>query len=505
MKRARKKVIVVGAGPGGLAGALLLASRGFDVDVFEKRDRPGGRNASLEIDGFTFDVGPTFLMMKFLLEDIFEEAGARADDYLQFTRLDPLYRLHFGDRSLSPSVDFDRTREQIEGLFPGRSSGLDRFLSREGARFSRIIPCLQRDYSSLARMLSFTLLRALPHLGLGKSVFQVLKGYFEDDELALLFSFQSKYLGMSAWKCPGGFAMLSYIEHAFGVYHVLGGLSEISTALGRAAEERGARIHLNAPVRRIILDGRKVRGVELEDGETVGCDDLVLNADFGHAMKTLVPPGVLRRYRPERLEQMKLSCSTFMLYLGLDRIYPLPHHSIVFARDYRRNVEEIFEREVPSDDISFYVRNASPGDPSLAPPGRSGLYVLVPVPNLGGHLDWSQERDRYREMTLRAMEERLDIPDLRRHIVTEKVLTPEDWRDDYSVYKGATFNLAHNLKQMAYWRPRNRFEELEGCYLTGGGTHPGSGLPTILESARISANLISRKHGVRFITKELSI
>jgi phytoene desaturase len=505
MPPAKKKVIVVGAGPGGLASAMILASRGFDVEVFEKRDRVGGRNSCLEFEGFKFDVGPTFLMMKFLLDDIFVEAGARSEDYLKFQRLDPLYRLCFGDRTFTPSAEPEGTREEIERLFPGRSGGLDRFFAGERARFSRIIPCLQRDFSSLPGMLSFTLLKAFPYLGLGKSVFDVLKGYFGDEELALLFSFQSKYLGMSAWKCPGGFAMLSYIEHAFGVYHVAGGLSEISTALARAAEERGARIHVDAPVRSLLLEGKTVRGVELESGETVGCDDLVLNADFAHAMTQLVPPGALRRYSPQRIERMRFSCSTFMLYLGLDRTYPLPHHTIVFARDYRRNVEEIFERGVPSTDISFYVRNASPNDPTLAPPGKSGLYVLVPVPNLGGEVDWEDARDRYREMTLKAIEERLGVGDLRRHIVAEKVMTPVDWRDRFSVYKGATFNLAHNLGQMAYWRPRNRFEELDGCFLTGGGTHPGSGLPTILESARISANLISRKHGVRFITKELSI
>jgi phytoene desaturase len=505
MHEARKKVIVVGAGPGGLASALILASRGFEVDVFEKRDRVGGRNSCLEVDGFKFDVGPTFLMMKFLLDDIFEEAGARSEDHMKFLRLDPLYKVIFGDRSLSPSAEPEGTREQIERLFPGRSGGLDRFLAGEKARFARIIPCLQRDYSSLGRMLSPTLMRALPYLGLGRSVFDVLKGYFGDDELALLFSFQSKYLGMSAWKCPGGFAMLSFIEHAYGVYHVLGGLSEISVALAKVAQERGAHIRLRTPVRQLILDGRKVRGVELEDGERVECDDLILNADFGHAMTALVPPGALHRYSRERVERMQFSCSTFMLYLGLDRIYPLPHHTIVFARDYKRNVDEIFESRVPSSDISFYVRNAAATDPTVAPAGKSGLYVLVPVPNLDGSVRWPEERARYREMALRGIEERLEVPDLRRHIVAEKIFTPEDWRDDYLVFKGATFNLAHNLGQMAYWRPRNRFEELENCFLTGGGTHPGSGLPTILESARISSNLISRKHGVRFITKELSI
>ena len=230
---------------------------------------------------------------------------------------------------------------------------------------------------------------------------------------------------------------------------------------------------------------------------------MVLGADFGHAMTTLVPPGVLRRYRPEGLAKMQLSCSTYMLYLGLDTVYDLAHHTIVFAKGYRQNVEEVFERQRASEDISFYVRNAVVTDPTLAPEGKSGLYVLVPVPNLRSGLDWSEQEALYRERTLRVMEQRLGLKDLRQHIEVERALTPLGWKNELSVYEGATFNLAHNLSQMAFWRPRNRFEELGHCYLVGGGTHPGSGLPTILESARISANLISKEHGVPFETKEL--
>lgn len=498
-----KKILVVGAGPGGLTCAALLAHRGFDVTVLERHSRLGGRTGCLDLNGFKFDIGPTFLMMKFLLDDIFEEAEARSADYLRFTRLDPMYELRFGDKSLCPGNDAESTKREIERSFPGLSGGFDQFMAREKERFARMIPCLQRDYSTLGRAFSWTLLRAAPHLALTRSVYDVLKSYFRDDTLALCFSFQSKYLGMSAWKCPGAFAMLSYIEHAFGVYHTEGGLSAIPAALAKLARERGAEIRLGAKVQRLLLRGRDVEGVELASGEKLLCDELVLNADFGHAMAELVPDGVLRRYSRSSLRKLELSCSTFMMYLGLDKVYPLPHHTIVFAREYRRNVEEIFERGVPSSDLSFYVRNASVTDPTLAPAGKSGLYVLVPVPNLRHGMNWAEQGPRYRGLAFKAIKERLGLADVARHIEVEQIITPENWQRDFSIYEGATFNLAHNLRQMAFWRPRNRFEELGHCYLVGGGTHPGSGLPTILESARISANLISRKHGVPFLTKEL--
>jgi phytoene desaturase len=366
-----------------------------------------------------------------------------------------------------------------------------------------MIPCLQRDYSRWSQLFSWTLMSAAPHLSLTRSVFDVLQGYFKDEMLALCFSFQSKYLGMSAWKCPGAFAMLSYIEHAYGIYHTEGGLSEISAALAKVARERGAAIHLNTAVKRLLLRGRDVVGVELASGDKIEADEVVVNADFGRAMTELVPDGVLRKYTPDGLRKLRLSCSTFMMYLGLDKVYPLPHHTIVFARDYRRNVEEIFEKGVPSDDLSFYVRNASVTDPTLAPAGKSGLYVLVPVPNCRAGINWGEQGPRYRELALKAIRDRLGLDDIERHIEAEQLLTPKGWEGQYSVYEGATFNLAHNLSQMALWRPRNQFEELGNCYLVGGGTHPGSGLPTILESARISANLICRKHNVPFRTKEI--
>lgn len=499
------RIVVIGAGPGGVACAALLAHRGFRVTLLEREGRIGGRTGCLEVNGFKFDIGPTFLMMKFILDAIFEETGKRSQDYLQFTRLDPMYELRFGDRVLAPRSDHRETKRQIDQLFPGLSGGFDRFIATEAKRFERMIPCLQRDYSSPRRLVGWPLLRALPHLSLTQSVFDVLKGYFPNDELALLFSFQSKYLGMSAWRCPGAFAMLSYIEHAYGIYHTQGGLSAIPEALAKLAGEKGAEVRLRSPVRQLRLQGRTVTGVELVSGEAIEADAVVLGADFGHAMTRLVPPGVLRKYTTDGLSRLQLSCSTFMMHLGLDRVYDLPHHTIVFAREYRRNVEEIFERGVPSSDLSFYVRNASVTDPTLAPPGKSSVYVLVPVPNLRSGIDWSEYRPKYRQLTLAALADRLGLKDLERHIEVERIFTPKSWADDLSVYEGATFNLAHNLRQMAYWRPRNRFEELDRCYLVGGGTHPGSGLPTIFESARITANLISDQHGVAYPSQALRL
>lgn len=500
-----KHIVIVGGGPGGLTCAMILAHRGFRVSLFEAQATLGGRNAALRAGPYTFDVGPTFLMLKDVLDEVFREAGADTGQLMDMRRLEPMYRLQFGDKWIDPSTDPERMKAEIARLFPGREERYDRFVQRERDRFRHLFPCLQKSYHRAGTLFSLDLLKAVPHLALGKSLFSEMMGIFGDPDLALSFTFQSKYLGMSPWECPGLFSIIPYIEHGFGIYHPIGGLSRISECMADVARRNGAVLHVGAPVEQILVRDRAAVGVRLVGGEVVEADDVVVNADFGHAATTLFAPGTLRKYTPAKLARMKLSCSTFMLYLGLDTRYDLPHHTIFFARDYRDNVDRIFHGRELTDDISFYIRNASVNDPTLAPEGGSAIYVLVPVPNLRADIDWETRRAVYRERTLTAMETRGGMTGLRRHIRTEHVVSPDDWERTHRVYKGATFNLAHNLTQMAYLRPRNKFEEVDHCYLVGGGTHPGSGLPTIYESGRISANLLCRQYDVPFVSGNLLV
>lgn len=497
MKKIR--IGIIGAGPGGLTAAMILANRGLDVSVYEKQDRVGGRNARLQLGDFSFDTGPTFLMMKYILDEMFEEAGEKTVDYLKLIKLDPLYRLKLNNIEFVPSEDINKTKEQISKWYPGNEQGVDQFMRSEGVRFQRLYPCLQKDYGSLLSYLNPTLIKALPVMSLGKTVFQNLGRYFSHDDLKIFFAFQSKYLGMSPWNCPAFFTMLSYIEHSFGIYHVEGGLNQISRAMANIAERKSAKIHLNTPVRQVLIENRKARGVILESGEKITLDDVIINADFGYSMGKLVPEEKLRKYSPTKLDKWKLSCSTFMIYLGVKKIYnSIPHHNIIFAKDYKRNVEEITNLGKVSSNPSLYIQNACVTDSSLAPQGKSTIYILVPVPNLRAPVSWESIKKEYKDKVLDIVENQAGFTDIRKHIEEMKIITPENWEKDYCVYQGATFNLAHTLGQVLYLRPHNRFEELNHCYLVGGGTHPGSGLPTIYESARISSNLICRKHGVPF-------
>jgi phytoene desaturase len=488
-----KKIAIIGAGPGGLTAGMILARHGYDVEIFEKEGYVGGRNAPLKLDGYTFDTGPTFLMMNFVLEEVFNLAGRDVTKYLEQVKLDPMYRLVFSDVELSPSSDQQKMEQELSRVFPGSEPGYRKFLKKEKIRFDAMYPCLKVDYSSFSSLFSANLLKAIPHLSLGRSIFENLGEYFTPEKLKLSFTFQSKYLGMSAWECPAAFSIIPFIEHSFGIFHVIGGLNMISQAMSKVFAEHGGKLRLNTPVERILIQNKTAKGVVLVGGEKVAADEVIINADFAYAMAHLTGNAVAK-YSPEKLDAMEYSCSTFMLYLGIDHRYDIPHHNVFFADKYRENIENIFHNGRLSDDLSFYVQNASVTDPTLAPVGHSTIYVLVPVPNMSFPISWENEKERYAEKVLDALESRAGLTGLRSHIKVKKIMTPDDWQNSYHVYKGATFNLAHTLLQMLYFRPHNEFEGFRNCYLVGGGTHPGSGLPTIYESGRISAEMILSKY-----------
>jgi phytoene desaturase len=382
---------------------------------------------------------------------------------------------------------------EIERTFPGAGKGLHEFYRREERRFRKVFPCLNTSYSGYGSLLSPPLIGALPYLRLGKSVYDNVGGYFEDDLCKMAFTFQAKYLGMSPWKCPAFFTIIPYIEHTFGVYHVKGGLAKISEAMAKVVAEEGGKIVLNTAVDRVLVKDGIATGVLLGTGEKIGADAVVVNADFAYAMSRLFDEGVLKKYTPQKLASMKYSCSTFMLYLGLDTRYDEPHHNILMSNNYRRDIEDMLTGHVHSDNMSIYIRNAAATDPTLAPEGKSGLYILVPVSNTSSGIAWDDDLvEEYIAKVLGHIRQRTSMKDIERHIVSKRVRTPDNWRNDFLLYNGATFSLAHNLSQMLVFRPHNRFEEVRRCYLVGGGTHPGSGLPTIYQSGVISSALLEK-------------
>lgn len=491
-----KRVLIIGAGPGGLATAMLLAKAGLDVAIIEKQPRVGGRTSALEGDGYRFDLGPTFFLYPQILEEIFASVGRNLHREVPMKKLDPQYRLVFGaGGELKATPDIERMVAEIAKIAPDDAPQFRRFMADNRVKLEKFAPCLQSPFLGWTSLLQARLLAVLPYLKPWKSLHAELAGYFRDPRLQLAFTFQSKYLGMSPFQCPSLFSILSFLEYENGVWHPMGGCNALSTGMARVATELGVKIRLNEPVEEVLFEGRRAVGIRTAQGE-YQADAVVVNADFGHAMTTLVPNRLRRRWTDAAIAKKKFSCSTFMMYLGIEGRYDdLAHHNIYVTKNYRQNLDEIENQHVLSNDPSFYVQNASVTDSTLAPAGHSTLYVLVPVSHQHPNIDWNKERDRYRQVTLRQLA-KLGFDDVERRIRFERVVTPVEWESKIGIYKGATFNLAHNLGQMLHLRPQNRFEEFKRMYLVGGGTHPGSGLPVIFESARISSRLLLEDFGM---------
>lgn len=498
----KPSILVIGAGPGGLASAILLASAGVSVKLLERMPIVGGRTSAIQADGFRFDLGPTFFLYPRVLDEIFAVAGTSLREEVKLVRLDPQYRIIFGrGGELNATSDVARMEQQIGAIAPEDRPGFRRFLEENRIKLERMLPCLENPFLSFQDLLNIRLLKMLPMLRPHQSLDTYLSRFFRDPRIRLAFSFQSKYLGMSPFRCPSLFSILSFLEYEYGVFHPIGGCATVTDAMARVAERLGVEICLDQPVEEILFEGRRAVGVRTREGAH-RAEALVVNADFARSISRLVPDRLRRRWTERKIARKKFSCSTFMMYLGVEGTFDLPHHNIHIAADYGRNLDEIENRHILSSDPSFYVQNASVTDPTLAPRGMSTLYVLAPVTHQHPNVDWSHERDRFRALMLKQIV-KAGFADVEKRIRYERVITPADWDRQYEIHKGATFNLAHSLDQMLHLRPHNRFEDLEGVYLVGGGTHPGSGLPVIFESARISTRLLLADLG--FAIRPLSV
>jgi phytoene desaturase len=490
-KHPADRVVIVGAGPGGLASAMLLAKAGVEVTVVEKRGTVGGRTSTMEQEGFRFDVGPTFFLYPQVLREIFAATGHSLEKEVPMYRLDPQYRLVFGGGGkVDATPNVERMKREIAAISPADAARLEDYFRDNREKLERFAPILQTAFESWRDLVRPEMLRMLPLVRPWRSLDSDLRKYFKDERIRLGFSFQSKYLGMSPFSCPSLFSILSFLEYEHGVFHPVGGCGAVTQAMARVAEGMGVKILLNTAVEEMLFEGRRAVGVRTTE-EILKADAVVVNADFAQAMQRLVPNHLRRRWTNERIAKKQFSCSTFMMYLGIEGCYDdVAHHTIYLSKDYRQNLRDIeCEHALTMEDASFYVQNACVTDRTLASKGMSTLYVLVPVTHETAHVDWEAREAGFRAMALRQLE-KIGITDVERRICVEKRLTPATWNSEFHLHLGATFSMAHSLKQMLHLRPHNRFEDLDGVYLVGGGTHPGSGLPVIFESARITSRLL---------------
>jgi phytoene desaturase len=490
-------LVIVGAGVGGLAAAIRLRHRGHVVTVLEKNAMPGGRCNRIQAGGFTFDSGPTLLLMPDVLHELFAISGADWRDYLELTRLRPNYRLTFGDGSSlelgHPPIE---TAARLEALEPGAGVAYQAFLA--AARFRYGIArrrFVERNFRHLSEFATWPNLRALLETRALRPLWSDMRRYFRDDRLRLAFSFQTMYLGMSPLDAMAIYALLPSTELEDGIWYPRGGLYAVVEALVRRLLELGGHLKTQHEVRRILIKDGRAMGVELVDGQRIAADGVVVNADLPYAYEALLPRSARHPLTRLRHRHLRHGASAFMLYLGTDCRYPqLLHHNVLFARDVAANFSAIFQRQTVPEDPSIYVNVASATDPSAAPAGGEAIYVLVPAPCLG-RVDWSTEAPILRERVIELLEQRLGLTDLRRHLVFERMLTPEDWHTTYNLDHGSAFGLAHNFLQVGYMRPANRSRRVACLYFVGASTVPGGGLPMVMLSARLVAERIAEDGG----------
>ncbi len=497
-----RSVAVIGAGPGGLAAAMQLAAAGMSVRVYEAQPVVGGRSRRITLGDFSFDCGPTFFLMPYVLEEIFSSCGFRLSDFVELHRLDPMYRLIIGDANGRPTVldttqNVDEMVRRLSLIDPNDGPAFERFMNSNRTKLERLTPLLRTRVTSMLDMITLDGLRAGAHVRPWESIYSLMGRFFKDPKVRLALCFQAKYLGMSPYECPGLFSILPFIEYEYGIWHPRGGCNSIVGAMAKACEQMGVEIVTNSPVEQITFDGNRVTGV-LIGGRHYGHDRVVVNADGTWALKNLVPAHLRPRDTNDAIDARRYSCSTFMLYLGLKGRVDLPHHTIYMSGRYEERFRDISHDGRLSDDPSAYVHNPSPLDASLAPPGKSSLYVLLPVTNNRPgqcSLNWDHEMPRLREDAMGQLEEVFGITDIRSRIEVERLVSPLDWQKE-RINHGATFNLAHSFDQLLHRRIPHTYPGVDGLHFVGGATHPGSGLPVIFLSSTITTRHICELAGI---------
>lgn len=483
------RAVVIGSGFGGLAAAVRLRMRGWDVTVLEALDQPGGRARVFRQDGFAFDAGPTVITAPYLIEELFTLAGRRAEDYYRLAPIDPFYRILFADGSrFDYAAGEEALLAEIARLSPVDVGGYRRLAAASERIFDiGYTELADRPFGRLGDMLR--VLPAMARLGSHRSVYGQVARFIRDERLRQAFSFEPLLVGGDPFRTTSIYLLIHWLERKWGVHYAMGGTTSIVGALVRLLDELGVEVRLNAPVRRIAVENGRVARVGLADGTSVEADVVVSNADPSATYRFIDA-----RHRPRNsdraLARVRQSMSLFVGYFGTARTYPeLAHHTILLGPRYRGLLRDIFVRRRLADDFSLYLHAPTRTDPSMAPPGHEAFYVLSPVPNNRSGVDWSKEAPGYFARILESLEARL-LPGLRDSIVTSRMLTPDDFEHTLGSPDGAAFGPEPVLTQSAWFRHHNASDDVGGLYFVGAGTHPGAGVPGVLNSAKILDRLV---------------
>lgn len=485
-------VIIIGSGLGGLGAAARLLAQGYNVKLFEKLDKPGGRAYVFEKNGFKFDAGPTVMTAPFILDEIWELAGRKASDYFELMPLDPFYRIFdYEGKHLDYNGNHEFILDQIGKWNPADRDGYDRLIRASKEIFDIGMPLISEPFLNVGSMARVA--PDLIRLQSFRSVYGYVSSYIQNDFLRRCFSFHPLLIGGNPFDASALYVLIHHLEREWGVHWVKGGTGAMIAGFGRLIRELGGDIRLNSEVQEIVVQNGKTTGVRLANGEFHAADIVISNADVAWTYLNLVKPEHRRHNNDRHIKNMRYSMSLFVSYFGTKRLYrdtKLKHHNIILSKRYKELLKEIFDDHALPDDFSLYVHMPTITDPSVAPEGHEAFYVLSPVPNLQGKIDWAQVGPVYEETILKFLEENY-LPDLRENIVVKHHVDPRYFEKRLNSYLGAGFSVQPLLLQSAWFRPHNRSEDIENLYFVGAGTHPGGGVPGVLSSSKLVGNLIA--------------
>ena len=481
-----KKVIVVGSGFGGLASAIRLKAKGYDVTLLEKHPDLGGRARVFKKGNFTYDGGPTVITAPYLIEELFSLFNKKISDYVKIVPLDLWYRFVFNDgQTFDYSGNEKLMEKEIKKFSDKDFLGYNELVNFTEKIFDKGFTDLSdKPFNNLPFMLKQ--IPALLKLKSYKSVYKLVSNYISNEKLRRVFSMHPLLVGGNPFTTTSIYTLILFLEKKWGIHYSMGGTGNIVKALEKLMLEEGIKIIKNADVTEIITENKNVKSVKINNSTIIECNYIVCNSDPPNVYKNLIKSKNDYNFLfKQKMKRMDYSMGLFVYYFGSKKQYKsVAHHTIYFGKSYEKHLEKIFENKILSEDISYYLHRPSATDPNMAPDGQDAFYVLVPVPNNLSNINWSNEGERFKNLILDKMDNSV-LPDIKKNVVSDFYLTPDYFEKDLATLHGSGFSIQPKFSQSAYFRFHNQSEIFENLYFVGAGTHPGAGMPGVISSAKV--------------------
>tara|TARA_B100000700_G_scaffold279951_1_gene329313 strand:+ start:53 stop:1519 length:1467 start_codon:yes stop_codon:yes gene_type:complete len=481
-----KKVIVIGSGFGGLASALRLRAKNYQVTLLEKHSDLGGRARVFKKGNFIYDGGPTVITAPYLFEELFSLFNKKISDYVKIIPLNLWYRFVFNDgETFDYSGNENSMENEIKKFSDDDLEGYKNLVNFTEKIFNKGFTDLSdKPFNNFSFMLQQ--IPSLLNLKSYKSVYSLVSNYISNEKLRRVFSMHPLLVGGNPFTTTSIYALILFLEKKWGIHYSMGGTGSVVNALEKLMNEEGVKIKKNSEVTEIITNNKNVKGVKINNSSIIDCDYVVCNSDPPSVYKNLIKSQNNYNFLfKQKMKRMDYSMGLFVYYFGSKKQYKdVAHHTIYFGKSYKEHLNKIFEKKILSDDISYYLHRPSATDPNMAPDGQDAFYVLVPVPNNLSNINWSKEGEKFKNLVLAKMDKSV-LPGIKENVVSDFYLTPDYFERDLATLHGSGFSIQPKFSQSAYFRFHNQSEVFDNLYFVGAGTHPGAGMPGVISSAKV--------------------